>query len=122
MAETIIDAERTSLAADSAGRVTHVTLYNGDPEAAGTEAANLDARAALTWAAGSAGVQNLDTGGGDPTLTFSGATTFDYLVGIDSGTLAAGTPRTKKSIGSNSFGAGGGTVTISSGSITITST
>ena len=119
MAETIIDAERTALAANSASRITHVTLYNGDPEAGGTEAANLAARGAITWAAGAAGVQNKS--GGDITLTISGASSFDYLVGIDSATLAAGTPRTKKSIGSNSFGAGGGTVTVSSGSITITS-
>ena len=118
MAETIVDIERTSLAADCAGRLTHLSLYNGDPEGGGTQAANLDARQAISWAAGTAGVQNKS--GGDIVLNFSGATTFDYLVAMDA--LTAGNVRAKKAIGSTSFGAGGGTVTVTSGSITVTST
>jgi len=117
VAETIIDGERSTLAASTAGRLTHLTLYDGDPEAGGSEALNLAARQTVAWSAGSAGVQNISNA--PRVITLNGATTFDYLVGMTA--LSGGTAITKKSIGSTTFGAGGGTVTVSSGSITITS-
>lgn len=121
MAETIVDAERTALAADAATRLTHLSLYSGDPESGGTEAANLVARQAINWTPGAAGVQNKS--GGDIVITLNGITAFDHLCIFDSLGLATGTLRAKRNIGSHSFGsAGGGTVTVTSGSITISST
>lgn len=117
MAETILDGERSNLAASTAGRLTHLTLFDGDPEAGGSEASNLASRQNVSWSAGSAGVQNISNA--PKVITLNGGTTFDYLVGMTA--LTGGTAITKKSIGSTTFGAGGGTVTVSSGSITITS-
>lgn len=107
---TLSAAERDTRADATAGRLSHYTLFNGDPFAAGSEVAGIT-RAAASWDAASGG-SAAQTGSVE--ITVPAGSTFDTLVGMDAAT--GGTAVAKKSLGSNTF-ANGGTVDVTSATI-----
>lgn len=103
--------ERNASIDETAARMTHVTLYNGDPESGGTEVAGISRVAVPGWTAATDGSRSLSSSVG---ITVPAGSTFDHVVFMDN--PAAGTVRGYISTPASTFGSQG-TYTISSGSI-----
>lgn len=117
------NTELVSVAADTAGRAGYVTLWLGDPTAAGNggaEAASVPStRLAITWGAGTAGQQDQ---GLSVEIPISGASEYDHvvLVSQESGGTPADIILAYDDVGNTTIGAGGGTVTVTNANITWT--
>jgi len=109
---TLSVAERTVRADDTASRLTHVTLYDGDPYGAGAEVPAI-VRVAITWDAAANGVAAQAAGA--VTITVPVGATFDHVVGMTA--AVAGTAIAKRLIAPAQTFAGGGTVDVSNSEI-----
>jgi hypothetical protein len=103
--------ERNASINGAAGRMTYVTLYNGNPEGGGTELAGISRVAVPGWTAASNGSRSLS---GSVGITVPAGSTFDHVAFMDG--PAAGTVRGYMSMAASTFGSEG-TYTIKSGSI-----
>lgn len=102
----------------AAPATTYVSLWNGDPDAAGTEVTGTISLTtqAITWGAVSA--RAMSSSGDISFGTSSGSATVTYVVVADNATYGSGNQITKKSISSTSI-TSGLVVKILSGNLTL---
>jgi len=103
--------ERDASIDESATRMTHLTLYHGDPEGVGTEVNGITRVAVPGWTAAADGARSVTSA---VDITVPPGSTFDYVVLVDA--LTGGTVRGYMPVAPSSFGQQG-TYTISSATI-----
>jgi len=103
--------ERNASIDETAARMTHVTLYNGDPESGGTELAGISRVAVPGWSVATDGSRSLSSSVG---ITVPAGSTFDHVAFVDG--PIAGVVRGYIPTAASTFGSEG-TYTIKSGSI-----
>lgn len=104
-------AERNASIDETAGRMTHITLYNGNPEGGGAEVAGISRVPVPGWTAASDGARALTSA---VDVTVPAGSTFDHVVLMDG--LTGGTVRGYIPVAQSSFGEQG-TYTIRTGTI-----
>lgn len=104
-------AERNASINETAGRMTHVTLYSGSPEAGGTEVAGISRAAVPGWTVANDGARSLTS---PVDITVPAGSTFDHVAFMNAST--GGTVRGYISVARSTFG-DQGTYTIQSGTI-----
>ncbi len=104
-------AERNASINESAGRMTHVTLYSGNPEGPGVEVAGITRAAVPGWTVANDGARSLTS---PVDITVPAGSTFDHVAFMDGPT--GGAVRGYIPVAQSTFGQQG-TYTIQSGTI-----
>lgn len=104
-------AERNISIDETSARMTHATLYNGDPESGGSEVAGITRAAVPGWTSASDGERSLT---GSVQITVPAGSSFDHIALMDGAT--GGTVRGYIPIAASTFGEQG-FYTIESGTI-----
>ncbi len=103
--------ERDASIDESAARMTHLTLYYGDPEGGGAEVGGISRMAVSGWTKADDGARSLTS---PVDITVPAGSTFDHVVLMDA--LSGGAVRGYMPVAASSFGQQG-TYTVSSATI-----
>jgi hypothetical protein len=104
-------AERNISIAETSARMTHVTLYDGDPESGGSEVAGISRATLPGWTTANDGARSLSA---TVEITVPAGSTFDHIALMDA--AGGGTVRGYIPVASSTFGQQG-TYTIEGGTI-----